>query len=898
MPLLLCLIGLSVAPCAVAQPPPDVLADWASQDGLPDVARVDVPSHEAHRRDLLGKHADRLRRIVFTRHYDLGGSHYAYTEGQSDAQNERHFVPGSSLCLLEMDGLYGAVRTLLDDPGGVIRDPDVSYDASRILYAHKKSLNEDDYHLYEMTVADGAVRQLTAGLGFADYEGAYLPNGDLVFSSTRCVQTVDCWWTEVSNLYTCDRDGRYLRRLGFDQVHTNFPTVTPDGRVIYTRWEYSDRGQIFPQGLFIMAADGTGQTALYGNNSWFPTAILHARAIPGTGRYVAVFAGHHTLQNGWLGTIDPALGREENSGAQLICPLRPTDAVRIDAYGQTGDQFQYPYPLSETEFLVAMRPQGAPHFAIYLVSAGGRRELQASDPSISCNQPIPLAPRPRPPLQPRLVDYRKDTGVVYLHDIYEGPGLAGIPRGAIKRLRVVAIEYRAAGVGDNRNHGPAGGALISTPISIEGAWDVKRILGATPVHEDGSACFTVPARTPIYFQALDADGFAAQTMRSWLTLQPGETISCIGCHEDKNTAPPSRNSSQAMRGGPLPLGAPAPLPAVVASDRVPVSVPEVAVPPAFSFAAEIQPLLDRHCIRCHDQPGRPAAREFDPDTMRAVVPWEGETWRYTTDKPAANWQQPGLGDSSWETGPGGFGMRGTPGANIGTEWLTSDIWLRRDVELREEDLPRALSLVVHHDEDMEVYFNGVLAAEATGFLVRYELLPITLDGRKALRAGANLIAVHCRQTVGGQYIDVGLVDFAPSLPPAAADHAFSFKADATFDPQSLRHWPNSYLALADRRFTNWINAQSEPSMLPPYCAGAARSPLIDLLRSGHQGVTLTPDELRRFATWIDLLVPCFGDYRDTLTGDNLARYEHFLAKRKAWEEEEARNVQALVRDGR
>ncbi|MBM3475822.1 MAG: hypothetical protein FJX75_21350, partial [Armatimonadetes bacterium] len=291
MALLLLLAGPLLAAAAPHQPPPAVLADWARQDGLTDVAQVDVASHEARRRDLLAPHAAQLYRIVFTRHYDLGGSHYAYTEGQSDAQNERHFVPGSSLCLLEMDGLYGAVRTLLDDPGGAIRDPDVSYDGSRILFAHKKSLNEDDYHLYEMTVADGSVRQLTFGLGFADYEGAYLPSGDLVFSSTRCVQTVDCWWTEVSNLYTCDGDGRYLRRLGFDQVHTNFPTVTPDGRVIYTRWEYNDRGQIFPQGLFIMNPDGTGQTALYGNNSWFPTALLHARAIPGTGKYVAIFSG-------------------------------------------------------------------------------------------------------------------------------------------------------------------------------------------------------------------------------------------------------------------------------------------------------------------------------------------------------------------------------------------------------------------------------------------------------------------------------------------------------------------------------------------------------------------------------------------------------------------------------
>ena len=173
-------------------------------------------------------------RIVFTKHPTLFPSFFAYTEGQSDAQNERHFAPGAALCVLEMEGLQGRVRTLLEDPTGAIRDPAVSWDGQRVLFAWKKSLEEDDYHLYELELAGGSVRQLTFGAGFADYEPAYLPNGDIVFASTRCVQTVDCWWTEVSNLYTCDPDGRYLRRLGFDQVHAIYPQVLEDGRVIYT----------------------------------------------------------------------------------------------------------------------------------------------------------------------------------------------------------------------------------------------------------------------------------------------------------------------------------------------------------------------------------------------------------------------------------------------------------------------------------------------------------------------------------------------------------------------------------------------------------------------------------------------------------------------------------------
>jgi hypothetical protein len=554
----------------------------------------DSPWEQLYREACLERRAARLHallkkspRIVFTQHYDLGGSFYAYTEGQSDAQEERAFVPGASLCLLTMNGLFGQVRKLVDDPQGVLRDPDVSYDGRRVLFAWKKSLNEDDYHLYDYDMETGGVRQLTTGLGFADYEGVYTPNGQIIFNSTRCVQTVDCWWTEVSNLYICDADGRYLRRLSFDQVHTNFPTVMPDGRIIYTRWDYSDRGQMFPQGLFQMNSDGTGQTEFYGNNSWFPTSLLHARGIPGTEKVMAIFSGHHTLQKGWLGIVDPALGRQENQGTQLIAPVRETKAERIDYYGQSGDQFQYPYPLNESEFLITLKPDGATRpFGIYWMDKDGRRELLASNPEISCNQPIPLAARPLPHIRPSMVDYRKKDGLYYMQDIYQGPGLDGVPRGAVKKLRVVALEFRPAGIGANENAGVPGAALCCTPVSTgNGAWDPKTVLGEAKVYDDGSAYFSVPARTPVYFQAIDEKGYAIQTMRSWTTLQPGEISSCVGCHESKNTAAPVSGSiSLALKAGEEKLSG------FYGPSR------------GFSFRKEIQPILDRHCITCHDEP--------------------------------------------------------------------------------------------------------------------------------------------------------------------------------------------------------------------------------------------------------------------------------------------------------
>ena len=585
-------------------------AGWRSELA----ALAGVPAADPRWLELYAKAAGqrRLRRlatvqavapnIVFAKHHNLGGSHYAYTEAQSDAQSERFYELGASLCLLEIRQGAATVRTLLDDPAGIIRDPQPDWTARKILFAWKKSDRLDDYHLYEMDLADGAIRQLTYGLGVADYEGAYLPDGDIIFTSTRCVQTVDCWWTEVSNLYACDGDGRRIRRLGFDQVHTNYPQVLDDGRVTYTRWEYNDRGQIYPQPLFQMNPDGSGQTEFYGNNSWFPTSILHARGIPGTGQVAAILSGHHSDQSGKLALIDPARGRQENQGVQLIAPVRNTPAERIDSYGQHGDQWMHPYPLNDREFLVSFWPDDGARpprqrwldgwFRIFWMDREGRRELLASDPAASCDQAAALSPRPPPPMRPSPVDPRKTTGIYYVQDVHAGPGLQGVPRGTAREIRVVALDFRAAGIRSNNNRGPAGAAMVSTPVAISnGAWDPKIILGTVPIQADGSAMFEVPARTPVYFQVLDAQRQVIQTMRSWSTLRPGETFSCVGCHENKNETPPGHpDISLAMKAGPQQL------------------TPFYGPPRGFSFAREIQPILDRHCIRCHDQQVPPGTK--------------------------------------------------------------------------------------------------------------------------------------------------------------------------------------------------------------------------------------------------------------------------------------------------
>ncbi len=622
----------------------EVLADWLRQDlGLAEGAQLfasadgaasfrgaaakvagqaagaagDAALLAAYRKACAARRAQRLARVraemprlVYARHYVMGGSHYAYTEALSDAQAERNFRAGGKLCVADWrEGLWQET-VLSETKEGLIRDADVDYDGKRILFALKKSDKGDDYHLYEMDVATRAVRQLTAGLGIADYEGCYLPGGDIIFNSTRCMQIVDCWWTEVSNLYRCNRDGGNILRLTFDQVHLNYPTVTDDGRILYTRWEYNDRSQMYPQPLFQMAPDGTQQTAVYGENSWFPTTIIHARGIPGSGKIFAVATGHHSRQPGDLILIDPAKGRQEAEGVTLVAPVRPTKSVIVDAYGQDGDLFAYPYPLDARSLIAMYSPDGwekrngkrheerSTGFGLYWFDIDGSRELLVSRTGLSCGRPVPLRARPRPAVRPSMVNLKKASGTFYVQDVYVGEAMAGVPRGTVKTLRVLGLDYRIAGIGSNGNGGPGGGALISTPVAIgNGAWDPKILIGDAPVHADGSVFFTADARAPVYFMLLDAKGRMVQTMRSWTTLQPGENASCVGCHEPKNSVPlASARPTLALAAGAKPLA--------------PINGPRRG----FSFLSEVQPVLDAHCVKCHD-----GKDDKKPDLTATVV---------------------------------------------------------------------------------------------------------------------------------------------------------------------------------------------------------------------------------------------------------------------------------------
>lgn len=730
---------------------------------------------EARRRRRLGTVLARAPSIVFVKRHTARAAAFAFTEGQSDTQGKARFLPGSELCLLEMQEKYGQVRPLVADATGVIRDPAVSWDGRRIAFAWKKSLQEDDYHLYEFNALSNQARQITAGLGFADYAPAWLPNGDLLFVSSRCVQSANCASAEVGNLYTCDPEGRYLRRLSFDQGDALGPQVTEDGWVLYTRCDHNDRGQAFANGLFQMYPDGTGQTELYGNGGWFPPGIIQARSLPGTGKYLAVLCGYTTAPAGKLALINPNQGREGNTGVQLVAPLRRPPATASIDYGQDGELWRHPYPLGGEEFLVAYAPlgwersgprQGDADFGIYWMDLAGRRELLASDPRLPCDQPVVLSARPAPLKWANRVDYSQSGATYYLQDIYAGPGLAGVKRGAIRKLRVVALEFRAAAIGASQNEGRAGSSTVSTPVAIgNGTWEVKKVLGEAQVYADGSALFSVPARTPLYFQALDEQGRAIQTMRSWSTLQPGEYFSCVGCHESKNTAPPTENYgfSLAMKAG-----------------RQELESREGATS-GFSFGRRVQPILDQHCVSCHCDRAPVLAMicgQAPPPLSRAAGPAHKRGSKTTA-----------------------FSLLGTA--------LTTDS-----------------------------------AAER-------------------------------------QWSDAYLVltQAAPAQPCASGpeDIAMDFRGDC------------------QGRMVNWIDAQSAPEPLPPGFAGSARSGLLALLESGHQGVKLSAEELATIACWIDLGVPYCGDYGEanTWTREQRRVYGRALQKRRAMEEFEQDNIADL-----
>lgn len=473
-------------------------------------------------------------------------------------------------------------------PDSYIGDLQLHWDARRLMFTAE---NEKRLHrVYELdTEAPDRVSELPLipDDDVDNYAGCWLADDTVLFLSNATFVGVPCvvGSSYVANLYRWHPADGHIRRLTFDQDHNWYPTQLPDGRVLYLRWEYSGIVHYASRLLFTMNPDGTGQRELYGSNSYWPNALFYARPVPDDPhRFTAVVSGHHGVPRmGELHLFDPTLGRRETQGVVQRIPgrgRRVEPVVKDNLVDDAWPKFLHPWPLGGGYVLTSCKPSPDAPWGLYLADTFDNLTLLCEEPGQALFEPVPLRPRPRPARLPDHVKAGEQSGRVKVTDLYAGPGLAGVPRGTVKRLRVFTYSFAYRGMGSETDR-----------VGFDGPWDVVRILGTVPVEADGSAYFEVPANTPVSLQPLDAQGRALQLMRSWLTVMPGELQSCSGCHEPQNSGS-------------------GPLTRVQAMEREPSRIePWYGPARGVAFNREVQPVLDRYCVRCHDgRAGRPDFR--------------------------------------------------------------------------------------------------------------------------------------------------------------------------------------------------------------------------------------------------------------------------------------------------
>jgi formylglycine-generating enzyme required for sulfatase activity len=483
----------------------------------------------------------------------------------------------------------GQLKTLYKPDGGrFVGDVDLHFNADRMLFSMPGA--HDRWQIFEVRADGSGLRQITGEQPDVDsYDACYLPSGKILFTSTACFIGVPCVYgsSHVANLYVMEADGKNIRQLCFDQEHDWCPTVLNNGRVLYSRWEYADTPHSNTRLLFHMNPDGTEQFEYLGSNSYWPNSIFYARPVPNhPTKVVGVIGGHHdNPRMGELVLFDPALGRHESTSAVQRIPGRGKKVETIIKDGLTlssWPKFLHPYPLSEKYFLVSCKPTPQSHWGVYLVDTFDNFTLLKELPGYALFEPVPLRPTPTPPVVPEKVNLASKEALVYLPDIYAGDGLKGVPRGTVKHLRIFTYHFAYQGMG----------GLLGV-VGMDGPWDIKRVLGTVPVNPDGSAKFKVPANTPISLQPLDAEGKALQLMRSWMTAMPGEVVQCSGCHEPQNTAPPAKIKT------------------TLALNQIPAEIkPWYGGVRGFSYAREVQPVVDKYCVGCHDGKPRPAGQKI------------------------------------------------------------------------------------------------------------------------------------------------------------------------------------------------------------------------------------------------------------------------------------------------
>jgi hypothetical protein len=556
-----------------------------------------------------------IEELLFIRRFTYTGNH-VYVE----YVNSR-WLPGGGLCAVNLK--TGKVREIVPELTkiGVVGWFDLSFDAKKIVFDFKKG-NEDGYRIYEVNVDGAGLRQLTfpepdeAELvknyrrsyhhGTDDMEPCYLPDGGIVFATTRCQFGVLCDSPDiftVKNLYRINGDGSGMKPLTYSPLSEATPAILPDGRILYHRWEYVDKAAGNCKALWSMNPDGSGSAEVYGNTITFPETVIQARPIPGEPNKIVMLGASHWINNavGTVIVIDTKKYIRSIDTMQYI-----TDDVAAFAHdgfhfkdkngkwyhektGVPGRLFRNPYPLSAELFLASRKPQGLVWsdpigYNLVLLDEKGRETDLLKDPTISLWEPYPLVARTKPP-QPTGMTVDADLAAKGLAkcivtDVYVG--MDNVKRGEVKYLRILeqlprpwTARKRNDGDGYGMSHSAIGNGFLSAKVQH----------GIVPVEDDGSAQFVVPAGKAIYFQALDKNYCAIQTERTYVNYNPGEIRSCVGCHETPDMTPTRTvGTPKSML---RPASIPAPQPTQSSAEVV------------FDFDRQIQPILDKNCVECH-----------------------------------------------------------------------------------------------------------------------------------------------------------------------------------------------------------------------------------------------------------------------------------------------------------
>ena len=550
-------------------------------------------------------------------------------------------VPGARLLILDGLNPGGKLTQLMPQAPlhGSFWRPDLSFDGKKVLVCFKPH-NEKSFHLYEINTDGTGLVQLTDG-PYDDLDPVYTPDGHILFSSTRGHNYVRCMPpTNSFELTRCDGDGKNIYIISYSNEPDYLPSVMDDGRVVYTRWEYTDKPLWRAEKLWTTNPDGTQVVTFWGNQSVWPDLMKDARNIPGTRRVMFTGSAHHNWFAGSVGIIDPDKGLNFPDGLTKVtadvewpeCGNGPVDPVESPDYHVSGKYTAYysPYPLGESDFLVSAKRDDK--FALYLMDLDGNRELVCEGVN-NIFDAMPLKPRPTPPIIADRVAWptmaERDNpkpGVIFSNNVYQNapPEL----RGRAKYLRVMQIDSKTYTYWYKRPYISTG--PVVSAVQSEG---VKRILGTVPIEEDGSVSFTAPSGCALHFQLLDENFRALQTMRSFVGVMPGESRGCLGCHESHSRTPRMGDKSMALNKPPQPITPP------------PWSDTTV------SYARYVRPVLDQYCAKCHEGDGE-GRKTFDT-TERPAPPTFSEPYLTLIGRPA--WGAPYTPPEKPEPG---FGLAG------------------------------------------------------------------------------------------------------------------------------------------------------------------------------------------------------------------------------------------------